>query len=63
MWILVSVKDEVVMKFQSINLKMAELKNCSFEVRMSKITCYSFYKVPINRSHHSQSFMMSLVLR
>ena len=32
MWILVSVKDEVVMKCQSVGLKVAELKNCSLEL-------------------------------
>ena len=32
MWILVSVKDEVVMKCQSIDLKEEELENCSLEL-------------------------------
>ena len=31
-WILVPVKDEIVMKCQSIDLKVAELKNCSLEL-------------------------------
>ena len=71
MWILVPVNDEIVMNCQSIELKDEELENSSFELYirynllqfLSKDEIYILDDVPMNKSHHSRSFMMSLLLR
>ena len=64
------VKDEIVMKCQSIELKDEDLKNSSFELYIRYNLYYSFLArmkftflddAPMNKGHHSQSFMMSLL--